>query len=73
MLQYTHSAWHAIIAISLLYLLPKKPKLRRSCNSSAELAFVNDFQPNAASPVFFVTSDTSDLLDQVNDTSREEY
>jgi hypothetical protein len=48
--------------------------LRLNCGGAAELALVNEFQHNSASPVFFVTSDTSDLLDnQANEPAREEY
>ncbi|ODM99932.1 Transmembrane protein [Orchesella cincta] len=72
--RYTHSAWHVIIALSLVYLLPKQQKrynfepisAENEANSTAaELSAVNnDNQTTSASPVFFITSDLDHLVQE---------
>ncbi|CAG7690930.1 unnamed protein product [Allacma fusca] len=70
--RYTHSAWHVIIALSLVYLLPKQ-RLKKETfssigtsdrNNTAELAAVSDYQAEpSSSPVFFITSDLDHLVE----------
>ena len=64
-LQYVHSAWHMIIAISLIFLLP--PSRLEQIGSSGTSSFSDDselldYKDPPGSPIFTVTSGQENLV-----------
>lgn len=60
LLQYVHSAWHVVIALSLVCLLPKKCGGDTQPSSESDLSDANDYY--SANPVFVVMSDLNQLI-----------